>query len=158
YDCVGGWYGKAPSRRIDFGQGWVQLAVVLPMLLTGYLVAAVLWGQTVDAASGLSRFDSFGGFVGNEWRYWPFPLYIAAASLWLFPASSIRVSGFPDERAKRLAILVLGPVPAVIVLYLLLCAIMLLLHGWAEEPVGGAWLAFVWGPPLVLYVFSIVIV
>ena len=35
---------------------------------------------------------------------------------------------------------------------------MLLLHGWAIEPVDGAWRAFVWGPPLVALAFVLTIV
>ena len=42
-----------------------------------------------------------------------------------------------------------APLVAVPVLHALLCAVMLLLHGWAVDPADGAWQAFVWGPPLV---------
>jgi hypothetical protein len=149
------WRGDHPPREINYTQGWVQGMVVLPMLATGYLVAAVLWGQTVGmyASGELARLDSFGGFFTTAWRYWPLPLSVAFASLWLLSVCSIR------DR-KGLVVAFLAPIPAVLVLHALLCAIMLLLHGWAQgpDPDKGAWLAFVWAPAIVLYAFALSII
>jgi hypothetical protein len=147
------WRGDEPPREINYTQGWVQGMVALPMLATGYLVSAVLWGQTVGlyASGELARLDSFGGFFTNTWRYWPLPLSVAFASLWLLSICSIR-----DRKALLAAFL--APVPAVLVLHALLCAIMLLFHGWAKQPDKGAWLAFVWAPVLVLYAFALSII
>lgn len=150
--------GDDPPRQINYTQGWVQAAIVIPMMATACLVAAVLWGQTVGTyASGeLGKLDSYGGFLKHAWRYWPLPLCVALASLWLFSSCSIR----SRSDAKDWFVAILAPVPAALVLYALLCAIMLLMHGWAKlpDPGEGIWLAFVWAPALVLFAFSLSIV
>jgi hypothetical protein len=151
------WPGEGPPKQINYSQGWVQAVVVVPMMATGYLVAAVLWGQTVGvhAPGELAGLKSYGGFFMTAWRYWPLPLCIAFASLWLLSFCSIRS---PEDMKGRFAAL-FAPVPAVVVLYALLCAIMLLFHTWEKLPDGqGIWLAFVWGPAMVLYAFSLSIV
>lgn len=147
------WPGDDPPTQINYTQGWVQSVVVVPMLVTGYLVAAILWGQTVGiyAAGELARLDSFGGFFKTAWRYWPLPLSVAFASFWLLSFCSIR----SRRSIKGLLTAFLAPVPAAVVLHALLCAIMLLLHDWAQRPDEGKWLAFVWGPAMVLYAFGL---
>jgi hypothetical protein len=150
------WRGDAPPREINYTQGWVQGLVVLPMLVTGFLVAAVLWGQTAGmyASSGLATVDSFGGFFTTAWRYWPLPLSVAFASLWLLSLCSIR----SWKNGKDLLAACLAPLPALVVLHALLCAIMLLLHGWEHQAEKGPWLAFIWAPALVLYAFALSII
>lgn len=150
------WPGDDPPKQINYTQGWVQGGVVVPMMATCYLVAAILWGQTVGMYSSgeLAKLDSFGGFFTNAWRYWPLPLSVTFASLWLLSFCSIR-SG---RDTKGLLAAFFAPVPAVAVLHALLCAIMLLLHGWAKQPDEGEWLAFVWAPAMVLFAFSLSIV
>jgi hypothetical protein len=148
------WWGGDPPKQINYTQGWVQTGVVLPMMVAGCLVAAILWGQTVGlSASGeLSRLDTFGGFLTNAWRYWPFPLSIAFVSFWLLSFFSRR------KNSMGLIAALLAPVTAVLLLYVLLCTIMLLMHEWNQDPNAGIWLAFVWGPALVMYAFSLAIV
>ena len=61
-----------PNLRIaNYTQGGVQKFVVAPLMATGYLFGAILWGQTVDTyASGMwMSMDSFSGFFMNAWRY-----------------------------------------------------------------------------------------
>ena len=145
------WRGEDPPKQINYTQGWVQAGIVIPMMATCFLVAAVLWGQTFGKSTNLGGLDTFGGFFMNAWRYWPLPLSVAFASLWLLSFCSIR--SLSDTKGLLAAFL--APIPAVLVLHALVCAIMLLLHDWAKQPYEGRWLAFVWAPALVLYAFSL---
>ena len=152
------WLSSDSPQRINYTQGWVQTVVVVPLMATGYLFAAILWGQTLKiyASGELAHLSTFGGFFTNAWRYWPFPLSVGFASLWLLSFCSIR--GHKDTKGVIAAFF--APIPAMLVLYALLCGIMLLLHGWArpQNLEEGKWLAFVWAPAMVLYAFSVSIV
>ena len=143
------------GREINYTQPWVQGMIVMPMMVTGLLVAAVLWGQASSAAAPWKDLHGYGEYLTTEWRYWPFPLWIALASLWVQSFSSIPRW---KNNWKGLFIAFLAPLPAMLVLYLLLCAIMLLLHSWAADDSEGRWMAFVWAPSLVLYAFSLSVV
>lgn len=146
------WRGEFPPREINYSQGWVQLAVVFPLMATSFLVSAVLWGQTADG--DLGKLDHYGDIFLNAWRYWPLPLSVAFASLWLLSVCSIG-----QERDWRCWLAAfIAPVPSVVVLHSLLCAIMLLLHEWKIYQQEGPWLAFVWAPALVMCTFSLTIV
>lgn len=151
------WLGSDPPRQINYTQGWVQVVVIIPLILTGYLLAAVLWGQTVDHCDkcGLHTFAEYGEFVTKAWRYWSLPLMVAASSLWLFSFCSIH--GSLSKRSIFFTAL-LAPLPAVAVLHILLCVIMLIFHVQAQSADQGIWFAFVWGPPMVLYAFALAIV
>ena len=155
---IGGlWRGDDPPRQINYTQGWAQAVVVLPMMATGYLVAAILWGESQSIAGqhvGLDTFDGFGQFFTTAWWYWPFPLSVVFVSLWLLSFCS--VSSRRDW--KGVAAAFGAPFVAVPVLHALLCAIMLVMHGWARDPATGLWRAFVWGPPFVLYAFTITVI
>jgi len=150
------WPGDDPPQQINYTQGWAQTVVVLPMMATGYLVAAILWGETQNRASevGLATFSGFGELFTTAWSYWPFPLSVVFISLWLLSFCS--VSSRRDW--KGLAAAFGAPFVAVPVLHALLCVIMMVLHRWARTPDTGLWHAFVWGPPFVLYAFSVTIV
>ncbi len=144
---------EAPPEQVNYTQNWAQVAVVLPMMVTGYLVAAVLWGQTTSAEHPLARLDTFGSFFTEAWRFWPLPLAVAFASVWVLSVSSRRRN---DRRALLVALL--APVPTVLTLHALLSVIMVVLHGWAAQKEAGPWLAFVWGPSLVLYAFGLSVI
>jgi len=154
---VGLWPGKNPPQQINYTQVWVQWVVVVPLMVTGYLVAAILWGESTRVIGEhieLSKLDSFGGFFTTAWSYWPFPLSVMFVSVWLLSFCSIR-----DWRDWKGLLAAFGaPFVAVPVLHALLCAIMLLLHEWAKDPATGARHAFVWTPALVLYALSLTIV
>ncbi len=141
------------GRQVNYGQGGVQFGVVLPMLAVGFLVAAIMWWQ--GQAEPFARMADFGDFFLNAWRYWEFPLTVVFTSLLLFSFCSMRsLRGW-----KKLAAVV-APIPAMIVLHLLLSAIMWVFHGPATTPHDpkATWLAYVWGPPMVLYSFALTIV
>ncbi len=143
---------KIPPKKINYTQAWVQYAVVIPMLAVGLLVAAILWGQS-QGPGELAKLDSFGGFFREAWKHWPFPLAVVFISLWLLSCCSIRSWDW-----KGVAIGLLAPVPAILVLHALVCAIMLLFHQWVGYGEQGKWLAYVWGPPFVLGAFALTIV
>lgn len=149
------WPNDDPPEGVNYTQNWVQAAVVVPLMTAAYLVAAILWGETTGAAGhgALSRIDSYGGFFTTAWRYWPFPLSVVFVSLWLLSAASVRSR---RERASWAAACG-APVVAVLLMHGLLCAVMLLLHGWQTHP-DGVRRAFVLGPPLVAGAFVLTIV
>lgn len=142
------WPGRNPPQQVNYTQAWAQATIVLPMMATGYLVAAILWGQSQTGE--LSKLTSFSGFFQTALLYWPFPLSVMFASLWLLSFCSIR----SRTDWKCLLAALLAPFPSLLVLHALLCVIMLLLRTWANDP----WLAFVLLPALVLYAFSLTIV
>jgi len=144
-------------QRINYGQGWTQNLVVLPIMVSAILYSAVLWGLATGSHvdTGLQKIDSFGLMFQKAWQFWPFPLAIVFVSLWLLSLASWRNE---PQRARRRLYALLAPLPAVLVLHALLCMIMLLMHGWAAGGAHGQWQAFVWGPTLVLYSFSLAIV
>ena len=143
--------------EINYDQSWVQFAVVIPMLITGMLVAAILWGQSQPGLSheqDLAKFDTFGGFFMNAWKHWPFPLSVVFGSLWLLSFCSVRTL----KDAKCVWAAILAPIPSMLILHALLAGIMLLLHGWVGLGSEGKWYAFAWTPTLVLYSFALAIV
>ena len=83
-----------------------------------------------------------------------FPLSVVFTSLWVLARCSIR----NWRKASGWVASFLAPIPAMATLHALLSAIMLLLHGWASRGDEGHWLAYIWGPPMVLYSFSMTIV
>jgi len=155
------WSGSNSPDEINYTQAWVQGVVVVPMMAVGFLVAAILWGQSHSAHSHLSQVSTFGGFFADAWRYWSFPLAVVFASLWLFSFCSARAT---DEKKRwfedwrRIAVALLSPIPAMLTLHALLSAIMVLLHKWAAEGPEGNWLAYIWAPAMVLYSFSLTVV
>ncbi|HEY7293018.1 MAG TPA: patatin-like phospholipase family protein [Vicinamibacterales bacterium] len=142
-------------QQINFTQNWVQGVVVVPLIITAYLVAAILWGEATGAAGvpSFERLDTYGALVKQAFWVWPFPLSVVFVSFWLLSACAIQ----RRDAAGALTAL-WTPVVAAAVLHALLCAIMLLLRDWANAPGEGAWKAFVWGPPLVAFAFVVSIV
>nr|SPS05806.1 putative Patatin [Candidatus Nitrotoga fabula] len=145
------WKEKEAPTGIHYSQGWVQGLIVIPIMVSAFLFAAVLWGQTTGTGE-LAKMDSFGEFFNHAWRYWPFPLSIVFVSFWLLSLFSM----------KKGKMWLLAPVLPVLVLHALLCAIMLVLHGWAAAEANlelpaheSKWLAFIWAPAMLLFAFSL---
>ena len=149
------WRGDDPPQNINFTQAWAQWIVVLPMMASGYLVAAVLWGESQPGADiPLAAFDSFGKLFSTAWLYWPFPLSVVFVSIWLLSFCSVRTR----RDWKGVLAALLAPIASVAVLHALFSAIMVLFHEWARDPATGLPRAFVWGPPLVLFAFTLTVV
>jgi hypothetical protein len=145
------WPGSDPPQQVNYTQNWAQAVVIIPLMAAAFLVAAILWGESLGLAGGkeLAAIDSYSAFFLSGWRYWPFPLSVVFVSFWLFSFGGIRCRTTAGKIAASAA-----PFVAIPVLHGLLCAVMLLLHSWAAEPSGaGAWKAFTWGPPLVTLSF-----
>src|SRR5262249_36189414 len=136
------WRGPDPPDRINYTQAWVQALVVLPMLAVGFLVGAILWGESVRPNGHLSGLVTFCEFFRAVWQFWLFPLAVMFVSLWLFAICSIRDYAEPKCWAAALV----APLPAMVALHALLCGIMLLLHSWASKGDEGQWLAYIWTP------------
>ncbi|MEP6917770.1 MAG: hypothetical protein ABJC89_19135, partial [Acidobacteriota bacterium] len=150
------WPDDDPPQQINYTQNWVQAVVVIPLITAGFLVAAVLWGEAIGGPGviGLSTLTSYGDLLTNAWRYWPFPLSVVFASVWLLSFCAIH----NRRDLAGLATASLAPVVTVPVLHALLCAVMLVFQAWAKDPGTGAWKAFVWGPPLVAFAFVLAII
>jgi hypothetical protein len=123
------------------------------MMIAALLVAAVMWGD-VQPGRALSAMDSFGVMFQGAASYWPFPLTVIFVSLALLAYCSVRTVKTPLGAAAAL----LAPVISVVTLHALFCALALLLRHWASQGAEGAWHAFIWAPPAVLYAFSLTIV
>jgi len=152
--------GWDPPGQVNYTQGWVQGAVVIPLMFAGFLVSAILWGESTGTAAAaasnpdlrvLSQLGSYSGFVKTAWHYWPFPLSVVFVSLVLLSLSSATWS----KNWQSIAVGSLAAIVGIGVQHALLSAVMLLLHPWAVQ--GQAWKAFVWGPPLVATSFVITI-
>ena len=163
----------------DYSQGAVQRYVVLPMLAVGFFVAAIVWKRS--QMPPYDNWNSYGDFFTQAWAYWPFPLTVTFVSLFLLSYCCIKNGAdAPQEspelsllaRLEKRIVLFLAPAVATMVLYLLITAIMMLLHGWIKSDEAGSWLlhggmtsdeagkwlAFVWTPPLILFAFSMAII
>jgi hypothetical protein len=143
---------KDPPKEINYTQAWVQGVVVVPMMATGFFVAAILWHQSITVLHGVG-FDSYSELFTSTALYWPFPLSIMFVSIWL-----LSISGVATLRTGGLSIALLAPLVCVPVLHALLCAIMLLHARWNGDPSAGLPRAFVFTPALVLFAFSLTIV
>jgi hypothetical protein len=156
--------GLKPPDQVNYTQGWVQGTVVAPLMVAGFLVAAILWGETTGEAAFssrapdllvLSRLDSYGSFFTTALGYWPFPLAVVFVSLVLLSISSVAWGENGKGFGASIGTALLGAVVGIVVLHALLCAVMLTLHSWAAG--GHAWRAFVLGPALVAASFVLTI-
>ena len=145
-------FKSEPPTQVNYTQAWVQGAVVLPMLATGFFVAAILWNQSVNVCE-IADLDGYGALFRTMWRYWPFPLAIVFFSIWL-----LSLCGVASLKGAGSLVAMLSPFVCVLVLHALLCAIMLLHAQWTVDPVAGVHRAFVFTPALVLFAFSLTIV
>jgi Patatin-like phospholipase len=136
---------------LNYTQAHVQWLIVVPLLTTGFFVGAVLWAEAAPQRE-FQAFATFGELFMQGWRLWPFPLAVVFFSIWVLSFSSVeRIWAWGSGFAA-----LLSPFVCVIALHAMLCAILLLLRGWAAK--GDVAHAFVLGPPLVLFAFSIAVV
>ena len=156
YTCslvVAAFYGyvrDGEPSSLNYTQTHVQLLIVLPLLLTGFCVGAVLWAEAAPQ-QGFDALTTYGRLFAEGWRLWPFPLAVVFASVWLLSFSSV-----PRWSVASTMAALLSPFVCVLVLHAMLCAILLHLRDWAANC--GVANAFVVGPPLVLFAFSLTVV
>lgn len=139
----------------DFGQGRVQLLVVLPLLFTSVGFSAVLWSAALKHREPMLAFgDVFLAGLG----FWPFPLSFAFAAVLVLACCSFkRWSGTKTRlRVPRLAfnLFLIGvcTVLCIVLLHASFAGIVVLMNSFNAR--AGAWHAFIWGPPLVLSAFA----
>jgi hypothetical protein len=149
---VVGLFQDEPATQVKYTQALVQGAVVLPMLATGFFVAAILWNQSLTQYE-IADLRSYGALFRTMWRYWPFPLAIMFFSSWM-----LSLCGVASWKKGGWLVALVSPVACVVALHALLCAIMLLQAEWTVDPIAGLSLAFVFTPALVLFAFSLTIV
>ena len=142
----------SPDRpeQVNYTQGYVQICVVVPLMIVALLVTSILWAQATGRpeVTSLTALTEYRTLVSTAWQYWPFHLSIVFVSFWLL--SFFAVSNRREPR--RILIALSAPAVAVPVLHGLLAAIVLIFQGFRTQ-VGGEWMAFVWGPPLVTLAF-----
>ena len=142
-------------EQVNYTQGYVQLCVVTPLMITALLVTSVLWAQATgrDNVTSLKEFSSYSQIFKEGWKFWPFHLSIVFVSFWLLSFFAIANRREP----RRVLIALTAPVAAVPVLHALFAAIVLVFQ--RIQPLEGSkWIAFVWGPPLVALSFVLAIV
>jgi len=148
------WLGQEDDRpaEVNYTQGWVQGAVVIPMGIAAFLVTAILWKDaqaTSSATEGLHSFDSYGAFLSQGWRYWPFPLSVVFVSFWLLSVWGIR------DRSDWKGVLTAmwAPFVGAAAMHAMLSAVMVLLHHWAVDPAANTVKVFVFAPAFVALAF-----
>jgi patatin-like phospholipase len=147
--------GDDAPTQINYDQAWVQRVVIVPLMIAAYLVAAILWAETMGLAGGtnLAELQSYGKAFTTAAKFWPFPLAVVFASMWVLSLFAIRRTG-----VRAVVLSALPPVVAVLVMHALLCGVMVLLHSWKTPDGAAAWKAFMWAPPLVAASFVLTIV
>jgi len=161
-----------PKHKMNYSQAWVQWLVVLPTMLVGFVVAAILWRQSQS-----SKWSSFGDYFTQAWAYSPFLFTVMFVSLFLFSFCCTRSGSSQGQtqvsKAVQNAFALLMPLPAMLVLYASIIAIMLLqewisewLYGWIKDHGSTKYnvmeesekVAFVVAPTLVFFSFSLTII
>ncbi|MFB9289340.1 hypothetical protein ACFFTM_13380 [Pseudoduganella plicata] len=139
----------------DFGQGKVQLLVVLPLLFTSVGFSAVLWSAALKhRAPPLAFGDVFLAGLG----FWPFPLSFAFAAVLVLACCSFKRWAGTKTRLRlprfafNLFLIGVCSVLCIVLLHASFAGIVVLMNTF--HPTAGAWHAFIWGPPLVLSAFA----
>lgn len=151
-----------PAVETDYGQGAVQRFVIVPMVAVGFLLGAVLWGQSSHKHGNgeLGQIHTYGKLWMESINYWELSLVLAFGSLSLFACRSTRKRG--GERSgktmfQQSLIVVLATACSGLVLHSLMVLIMLSLNS-VNHIDGASWSAMVWAPPAILFSFSLAVV
>jgi hypothetical protein len=144
-----------PPEQVNYSQSYVQFCVVTPLMTVALLVTSVLWAQATGhpQVTSLASLTTYADLVVAGWKFWPFHLSIVFVSFWLLSFFAVASRREP----RRVLIALAAPAVAVPVLHALLAAIVLVFQQFNTQ-VGGEWVAFVWGPPLVAMAFVVGIV
>ena len=142
-------------QQVNYTQGYVQVCVVAPLMAVALLVTSILWAQAAGRpqVTSLNTLTEYSTLVSESWKFWPFHLSIVFVSFWLLSFFAVANRREP----RRVLIALAAPAVAVPVLHALLAAIVLIFQDFNTN-VGGEWMAFVWGPPLVAMAFVLSIV
>jgi hypothetical protein len=147
-------FSSQPPAQVNYSQGWVQVAVVGPLMIAALLVTSILWAQATGSGNVKPlEATEYSTLVTTAWKFWPFHLSVVFVSFWLLSFFAIASRREP----KSLFIAAAAPALAVPALHAMLAAIVLLFQAWNQTS-GGMWKAFVWGPPLVAMAFVLSII
>ena len=142
-------------QQVNYTQRYVQFCVVTPLVIVALLVTSVLYAQATShpEVTSLESLTAYSALVAQAWKFWPFHLSIVFVSFWLLAFFAISNRREP----RRVLIALAAPAVAVPTLHAALAAIVLVFQQF-DMYVGGEWMAFVWGPPLVAMAFVLAIV
>jgi hypothetical protein len=136
------------SETRPIRERYVLVLGVVPAWVGSFLTAAMLWaGRPMNA-------PVFSEVLKTSWSDWYWPLAIMFGSLAVLSAYSI------DTRRSRIIAYgygVLTAAAAMTVVYLGFCVVRWMFGLWGTEP-HFAWIAYVVGPPLVLFAMSLPII
>jgi hypothetical protein len=130
----------------------IRRFAVVPAWLTAFLVASLLWADATgrSALSGyFAGMNSYSAILLNAWRPWLPLLIIVAIALFAIAWSTLS--------RHDLNALWISPVTT-FALYLQLCGIMRIFLAWASDAQHFSWYAYVFGPPMVLFVNTVSVV
>lgn len=153
---------KPGCDEVIYDQSQVQTMVVLPMIFTAFLLAAVMWGLVRGTVPGneITGMKHYGELVLKAWRHWPFPIAISFASMLILSCCSLRRDVLRDAgwRPFAYAGLAIGvSALSAAALHAMFCGILVLMQLFYEKGESGVWHALVWGPPLLLIAFSLAV-
>lgn len=140
------------NEQFNYSQILVQLLIVIPALVAGFMFSIVLLDIIFNLEKISSEQITYKKILIQTWKILPLPLVLTFSSLWLFSFISVRK---PLDKEKWLTTL-LAPVPALIVLYAILSGIILLIYDWGQAQKHTE--VFVWSAPLLMFSFSIAII
>jgi hypothetical protein len=138
---------KRPIKERD-----VLALAVAPAWLGSFVTAAMLWAGHRHGTPASALLYSH--VLAESWRDWTWPLTVMFVSLSLLAACSI------DTRRSRIIAFIYGvgtAVAAMTVVYLGFCGVRWMFGTWADDD-RHAWMAYVFGPPLILCAMSLPIV
>ena len=144
---------KEPAKH-PFGDGKVQIWIVLPALIGSTLSAAALWAQRSPEAT------EFGTILQQGLTLWPMPLAFLALSYILLSFWSLRppvnnLSGVtgPSKKSGWVARSILTALSAVFAMagtYLVTCSVYWAFCNYDSPEVTAVWWAFAFGPAFML--------
>jgi hypothetical protein len=159
------------AQEADYGQGAVQRFVVIPLVVVGFLLGAVLWGQSTNAHGDkqISQIIHYGEMWQESFKYWQLPLVLAFCSLFMF---AVRSTELMPPRWPRLPIpainwlvVILATLFSCVILHSLMSLIMMCLNSMNSPDgstvlvkAGASWRAMVWAPPAILFSFSLAVI
>lgn len=136
--------------RKPLASKWIQRGAVLPVYLSSFALASVLWSEGIARAKNAALVPTtYSGLLLSAWTEWSLSLIFYGVALVVIAAVTL-------SRRKGHALWI--GVAAVGALYLQFCAILKLFVFWAADPERFVWYAYVFGPPLVLLATTVSLV
>jgi hypothetical protein len=148
-------------RIQTWGQARAQGFIVVPMILSAFLFAGILWAHALSATT---PFLEYSQLLRNAWRWWWAPGWWFAGFLLALSLSTVDIpAALAEKRTRRWVFAVLTAVAAAVValvlLYLESCGIVKLFLSWQQtDRPQNRWYVFTFGPSLVAWSFALTVV